>query len=95
MRKKRYDNGALSLGRSKLSFKLDESQNPIGFHLYEQRESNKLIEVIKPELTLHSIFPLLLSFFLFTWDEIPLLGPPHLPFCLGSSLFLLPEHNLR
>eukprot|EP01125_Pyxidicula_operculata_P000749 TRINITY_DN1068_c2_g2_i3.p1 TRINITY_DN1068_c2_g2~~TRINITY_DN1068_c2_g2_i3.p1 ORF type:complete len:1226 (-),score=365.89 TRINITY_DN1068_c2_g2_i3:74-3751(-) len=44
MRQKRFDDGALSLGKSRLYFTLDEDQNPTGFKVYQYRDSNKLVE---------------------------------------------------
>lgn len=44
MRQRRYDNGALSLGKQKLYFEIDENYNPTGFRIYVQKESNFLIE---------------------------------------------------
>lgn len=45
LRRKRHDNGALRLDQPKLSFSLDkESGLPQGYKVYEQRQSNRLIE---------------------------------------------------
>ncbi|EDO42429.1 predicted protein, partial [Nematostella vectensis] len=45
LRRNRFENGALRLDQVKLQFDLDkETGMPIGYHVYQQRESNKLIE---------------------------------------------------
>ncbi|KAI9594485.1 hypothetical protein BDF19DRAFT_466354 [Syncephalis fuscata] len=44
LRKKRYENGALSIHSVKLSFALDEFGDPIDCHAYERKESHFLIE---------------------------------------------------
>ncbi|RUS22900.1 hypothetical protein BC937DRAFT_95258 [Endogone sp. FLAS-F59071] len=44
LRDERYKNGALSMGSIKLSFELDLDGQPIGVSVYEQKESNRLIE---------------------------------------------------
>eukprot|EP01126_Amoeba_proteus_P058239 TRINITY_DN7499_c0_g1_i7.p1 TRINITY_DN7499_c0_g1~~TRINITY_DN7499_c0_g1_i7.p1 ORF type:complete len:596 (-),score=128.03 TRINITY_DN7499_c0_g1_i7:229-2016(-) len=44
LRSKRYKNGALSLGRQKMYFNVDEDYNPTGFYVYVQKEANQLIE---------------------------------------------------
>ena len=44
LRKKRFDNGALTLNRSKLSFRLDDKGEPISCSIYEMRDTNRLIE---------------------------------------------------
>jgi protein SSD1 len=44
LRKKRYDNGALSMNSVKLSFTLDDDNNPIDVSVFESKEANKLIE---------------------------------------------------
>lgn len=46
IRKRRYDNGALSLNNVKLWFSLDELGNPSGCGPYVIKEANKLIEGI-------------------------------------------------
>jgi DIS3-like exonuclease 2 len=45
LRKKRYNNGCLSLTQTKLSFIINkETSMPFGYHVYEQKDSNKLVE---------------------------------------------------
>lgn len=44
-RAKRFESGALSLNTSKMTFKLDDSGNPIEFGSYPIRDSNRLVEV--------------------------------------------------
>ncbi|KAI8334806.1 hypothetical protein BC941DRAFT_356217 [Chlamydoabsidia padenii] len=44
MRKRRYEEGALSLNSVKLSFTLDDQENPIGVSVYETKEANRLVE---------------------------------------------------
>jgi protein SSD1 len=44
MRKRRFDEGALSLSSVRLTFKLDEAGYPIECQPYQQKESNRLIE---------------------------------------------------
>ncbi|CAO3653271.1 unnamed protein product [Cunninghamella echinulata] len=44
MRKRRFDNGALSMNSIRLTFKLDDSGEPVGVDVYEQKDSNRLIE---------------------------------------------------
>lgn len=46
IRKRRYDNGALSLNNVKLWFSLDDEGNPMGCGPYIIKEANKLIEGI-------------------------------------------------
>lgn len=45
LRKKRVDNGALRIDLPRLHFSMDwETRTPIGFRLYELKDSNRLIE---------------------------------------------------
>ncbi|ORZ18488.1 hypothetical protein BCR42DRAFT_410935 [Absidia repens] len=44
MRKRRYDGGALSMNSVKLSFTLNEDDEPIGVSVFEAKEANKLVE---------------------------------------------------
>lgn len=45
LRKKRFQDGALQLNQVKIAFNLDNETNmPNGFYVYEQKDSNKLIE---------------------------------------------------
>ncbi|KAI9245917.1 hypothetical protein BY458DRAFT_566214 [Sporodiniella umbellata] len=44
MRKRRFENGALSINSIKLSFKLNELGEPCEVSVYEQKDSNRLIE---------------------------------------------------
>lgn len=44
LRKKRFENGALTLNNVKFVFSLDESGNPIGTRQYITREANHLVE---------------------------------------------------
>ncbi|CAO3650181.1 unnamed protein product [Cunninghamella blakesleeana] len=44
MRKRRFNNGALSMNSIRLTFKLDDNGEPIGVGVYEQKDSNRLIE---------------------------------------------------
>lgn len=44
MRKKRYEDGALSLNSIKLSFTLNDDGKPIGVSVFEAKEANKLVE---------------------------------------------------
>ncbi|RCI07107.1 hypothetical protein CU098_011604 [Rhizopus stolonifer] len=44
MRKRRFANGALSINSIKLSFKLNELGEPCEISVYEQKDSNRLIE---------------------------------------------------
>lgn len=44
LRDDRFKNGALFMGSIKLSFELDPDGQPIGVSVYEQKESNRLIE---------------------------------------------------
>lgn len=45
MRQRRYDNGALRIDQPKLYFELDPDTGiPIKWHIYEQKEANRLIE---------------------------------------------------
>jgi protein SSD1 len=44
LRKARYDNGALSMNSVKLYFDLDDAGKPVGCHVYEQKDANRLIE---------------------------------------------------
>jgi ribonuclease R len=44
LRKKRYDNGALSFDRSEVKFKIDENGKPTGVEFKESKEANQLIE---------------------------------------------------
>ncbi|KAG0301184.1 hypothetical protein BGZ98_008554 [Dissophora globulifera] len=44
LRKKRFENGALSLNPVKLSFETDEKDAPVDVSVYELKESNRLIE---------------------------------------------------
>ncbi|KNC47908.1 uncharacterized protein AMSG_11793 [Thecamonas trahens ATCC 50062] len=64
LRARRFASGALSLHNPKLAFKLNEDMTePIGWHIYEIRESNKLIEefmlLANREVAkfIHSAFP--------------------------------------
>ncbi|KAK5640953.1 hypothetical protein RI129_009500 [Pyrocoelia pectoralis] len=45
LRRRRFENGALRIDQTKLSFKLDEeSGEPVDFYTYESKEANRLIE---------------------------------------------------
>ncbi|KAI8372728.1 uncharacterized protein BYT42DRAFT_500545 [Radiomyces spectabilis] len=44
MRKRRFDNGALSIGSVRLSFTLDDDNEPDSVNIYETKEANHLIE---------------------------------------------------
>ncbi|CAO3598818.1 unnamed protein product [Absidia cylindrospora] len=44
MRKRRYEGGALSMNSVKLSFTLNEDDEPIGVSVFEAKEANKLVE---------------------------------------------------
>lgn len=44
MRKRRYENGALSMNSIKLSFKLDDNGDVEKVWVYQLKESNRLIE---------------------------------------------------
>jgi protein SSD1 len=46
LRKKRYDDGALSIQSIKLWFSLDDFGNPINTGVYQLKESNRLIEEV-------------------------------------------------
>ena len=46
LRRKRYENGALSLNSLKLWFNLDECGNPVETGVYESKEANRLIEEV-------------------------------------------------
>ena len=43
-------NGALSLNRPRLSFRLDDTGLPVEAYLYPIKDSNKLVEVRRPLL---------------------------------------------
>jgi exoribonuclease R len=44
MRKRRFEQGSLSLDSPKLSFTLDIDQNPIGVRAYERKDSHMMVE---------------------------------------------------
>ncbi|KAF9579141.1 hypothetical protein BGW38_004730, partial [Lunasporangiospora selenospora] len=44
LRKKRFDNGALSIQSIRLAFEMDSLCNPMGVSVYQIKESNRLIE---------------------------------------------------
>lgn len=44
MRKRRFDSGALSINSIRLSFQLNDLGEPCGVSVYEQKDSNRLIE---------------------------------------------------
>ncbi|XP_071480286.1 DIS3-like exonuclease 2 [Diadema antillarum] len=44
LRKKRFEDGALRLDQVKLQYSLSESGIPIGYSVYQQRDSNRLVE---------------------------------------------------
>lgn len=44
MRKRRFENGALSISSIRLSFKLNEAGEPEDVFIYELKEANRLIE---------------------------------------------------
>jgi exoribonuclease R len=46
LRKKRFDNGALSLNSLKLWFQLDEQDNPSDCGIYELKDANRLVEEV-------------------------------------------------
>jgi len=44
LRRRRFENGSLSINLVKLAFKLDKDQNPVEVFAYRQREANRLVE---------------------------------------------------
>ena len=44
LRKKRFDNGAISFERSEMKFDIDEKGKPIGIYIKESKDANKLVE---------------------------------------------------
>lgn len=50
LRKKRYDNGALSIQSIKLWFALDDVGNPVKSGIYQIKDSNRLIEEVNQSL---------------------------------------------
>jgi exoribonuclease R len=47
LRRKRYDNGALSIQSIKLWFALDDLGNPTKTGIYQIKDSNRLIEEVR------------------------------------------------
>jgi ribonuclease R len=44
LRKKRFDNGAISFERFEMKFDIDENGKPLGIYIKESKDSNKLVE---------------------------------------------------
>ncbi|KAI3642028.1 hypothetical protein MP228_011583 [Amoeboaphelidium protococcarum] len=44
LRKRRFDRGALTINQPKLTFRLDQDKNPVDCHVYQLKDSNRLIE---------------------------------------------------
>ncbi|KAI3629638.1 hypothetical protein MIR68_011073 [Amoeboaphelidium protococcarum] len=44
LRRRRFDRGALTINQPKLTFRLDQDKNPVDCHVYQLKDSNRLIE---------------------------------------------------
>ncbi|XP_076061919.1 uncharacterized protein LOC143037493 isoform X9 [Oratosquilla oratoria] len=93
LRQKRFRDGALRLDQVKLCFSLDgETKMPNGFYVYEQRDSNRLIEefmLLANMAVAHKIYS--------TFPEITLLRrhPPPLPGPMDSVVNLLASFGVK